>query len=310
MQPIVSVIIPTHDRPALVVRAARSALAQTMGDLEVIVLVKPDDTGAAALREITDPRLRLITLERRLLPGPSRNAGVRHARADWVAFLDDDDEWVPEKLEIQLATARQSTNQQPIVSCRQIARRPGVDFIWPRRLPEPAEPVSEYLFCQRSLFWGEGMAPPSTVLARRELLVQVPFREDIPRQEDHHWLLEAEHVAGARLEFPATAAPLVIRHIDEDRPRIGNSRANWRHSFDWARGNRPLFTRRAYAGFLMRGLARAATKARRWDAFLPLLGEALRRGRPSGQDLVFYLAVWLTPQTIQRRLAARRARRT
>ncbi len=98
-EPLVSVVIPTRNRPHLVGRAVRSALAQTLDAIEVIVVVDgPDEATLQALRQIDDARLRVKTLPRNLGPGEARNAGVGEAQSRWIAFLDDDDEWFPRNL--------------------------------------------------------------------------------------------------------------------------------------------------------------------------------------------------------------------
>src|SRR5258708_4440871 len=117
--PSVSVVIPTRARPALVVRAVNSALQQTFGDLEVIVVIDGrDEETLAALASISSPRLRLLPLPTQVGGSRARNEGVHAATGEWVAFLDDDDEWLPEKLEKQLAVARASELPDPIVACK------------------------------------------------------------------------------------------------------------------------------------------------------------------------------------------------
>lgn len=157
-EPIVSVVIPTLNRPHLVVRAVRSALAQTLNAIEVIVVVDgPDEVTVQVLRRIDDDRVRVNPLPLHVGLGEARNAGVGEARSRWVAFLDDDDEWFPQKLEAQLQTAQQSANRHPIVSCRLIVRTERGDVVWPRRCPRLGESMSEYLFCRTSVFSGEGI---------------------------------------------------------------------------------------------------------------------------------------------------------
>ena len=97
-----------------------------------------------------------------------------------MALLDDDDEWLEEKLATQLAVARSSRYMHPIVSCRFIARTEHGDVVLPRRGPRIDEAVSDYLFCQRGLFGGEGLVLPSTILAPTALGRRVPFRFDVP----------------------------------------------------------------------------------------------------------------------------------
>ena len=96
--PSVSVVIPTFQRRGPVVEAVQSALAQTRGDVEVIVVDDGSTDGTAdALADID----RRVEVARRSNGGPAaaRNTGIRHARAPVVAFLDSDDRWRPGHLE-------------------------------------------------------------------------------------------------------------------------------------------------------------------------------------------------------------------
>lgn len=85
--PLVSVIIPTRNRPALVLRAIHSVLTQSMPDLEVIVVIDgPDSKTEEALETIQDARVRLLALAERVGGSETRNRGVQVARGRWVAF--------------------------------------------------------------------------------------------------------------------------------------------------------------------------------------------------------------------------------
>lgn len=103
VRPRVSVVISTYKRAGLVSRAVSSALGQTIRDLEVIVVddYSPDETGNV-IAEICDARVRYLRHEKNKGLPAARNTGIAVARAEFVAFLDDDDEWVPEKIERQL----------------------------------------------------------------------------------------------------------------------------------------------------------------------------------------------------------------
>src|SRR3954471_3920817 len=105
--PRVSVVVPTHNRADVVGRAVASVLAQTERDLEVIVVDDASTDGTAQrLAELAkgDDRIRIIANAVALGGGGARNAGIAASRGQWVAFLDDDDEWLPAKLAIQLET--------------------------------------------------------------------------------------------------------------------------------------------------------------------------------------------------------------
>jgi glycosyltransferase involved in cell wall biosynthesis len=98
----VSVVIPTKDREELVARAAASVLAQDGVDIDLIVI---DDGSQVALSDhifCGDTRVRVFRNHQSQGVAAARNRGIREARSDWVAFLDDDDVWHPSKLRRQI----------------------------------------------------------------------------------------------------------------------------------------------------------------------------------------------------------------
>lgn len=103
--PAVSVIIPAYNAAGFVARAIESALAQTHPPLEILVI---DDGSKDATSEVVARFAPPVRLLRQTNGGPAaaRNHGAREARGEWLAFLDADDRWLPEKLERQLAQAR------------------------------------------------------------------------------------------------------------------------------------------------------------------------------------------------------------
>jgi glycosyltransferase involved in cell wall biosynthesis len=102
--PIISVVIPTHDRIGTLPRAVASVLGQTMPDFELVIVDDGSTDGTAAyLASITDPRVRVISFVACRGANPARNAGLDAARAGIVAFLDSDDIYLPNRLEATLA---------------------------------------------------------------------------------------------------------------------------------------------------------------------------------------------------------------
>ncbi len=307
--PAVTVVICTYQRPQLVLLAVRSALTQSLRDLEVLVVVDGrDEETVENLRAIGDGRLRVHVPPRHLGHAGALNAGVAAARGRFVALLDDDDLWLDTKLATQLETAARSTLPYPIVGCRMIARRDTHDEVWPRRVPHPGEPMSEYLFCRTSPFMGEGLINSLTIFAPRDLMSRVPFDETLPRHVDLDWLLRVSQVEGVGLEFVAETEPLAIMQMDEGRPRVTQGR-DWRFSLSYARQHRALFTRRSYGAFLLGQVSTIATARRDWRAFVPLLFEACRHGRPVPVDLLLHVANFALSDQTRRRGAALFARR-
>jgi glycosyltransferase involved in cell wall biosynthesis len=300
---LVSVIIPTIHRAQLVLRALEGVFGQTMREIEAIVVVDGHDSETLqALGSIDDPRLRVKALPTGVGCAGARNAGVVEARGRWIAFLDDDDEWFPRKLEIQLQTAEQCPYPHPIVSCRLIARSEEGDLVWPRRTPAIDEPISEYLFCQRGVRGGDGLVLPSTVLTTKDLMLRVPFRADLPRHNDVDWLLRATAIEGVRVVVVADPEPLGIWHMDTNRPRISNT-SDWRYSLGWIEANRGLVTPRAYASFLMIWASSTAARGKDWKAFWLLPWKACAKGQPRAIDFLAHFLIWLVPRKIRSKVS-------
>ncbi len=102
----VSVIIPTWNRAAFIKKAINSALKQTFSPLEIIVCDDGStDNTFEIINSFKDSRIRWTAGPRSGRPAIPRNRGIAISRGEWIAFLDSDDEWLPEKLETQLSLA-------------------------------------------------------------------------------------------------------------------------------------------------------------------------------------------------------------
>jgi glycosyltransferase involved in cell wall biosynthesis len=118
--PVFSVIIPTHNRAAIVGRALRSVAAQTFTDYEVIVVDDGStDSTPEYLQTLRGPRYRSIRNDRSLGVSGARNRGIGAATGQWIAFLDDDDELRPQALAALYGRLTSS---------------PQLDFLWGGRL--------------------------------------------------------------------------------------------------------------------------------------------------------------------------------
>jgi glycosyltransferase involved in cell wall biosynthesis len=104
--PAVSVVIPLYNKGPYIARALTSVLAQTFQDFEVIVVDDGStDDGAAVVRGVDDPRIRLIQQENQGVSA-ARNRGVKESKAEFIAFLDADDEWLSTHLEKLMTLSR------------------------------------------------------------------------------------------------------------------------------------------------------------------------------------------------------------
>ena len=123
-----TVIIPTHNRPDLVARAIRSVYAQTCPPLQVIVIDDASQPPLVLPPDLSDGRTRLIRHERSVGGAEARNSGLRAAATPVVAFLDDDDEWLPSKMEIQLEWLRENP-RATLVTCGHFRCEGGQEYL-------------------------------------------------------------------------------------------------------------------------------------------------------------------------------------
>lgn len=100
----VSAIILTYNRLPYLKQAVASARWQTYGDLEIVVVANGSDAQTVRwLESLDDPRLTLVVLPENISPPQARNEGLRKASGRWIAHLDDDDVWAPDKVEAMMA---------------------------------------------------------------------------------------------------------------------------------------------------------------------------------------------------------------
>lgn len=198
---LVSVVIPTRDRAGMVCRAVASVLAQTHAALDIIVVDdgSTDGTGAA-LAALGDPRLRVLRHGGGRGVSAARNTGLAAARGDYLALLDSDDVWLPEKTARQLAFM---ADRRLLVSQTQEVWIRGGRRVNPGR----AHAKPDGFFFEQALV--RCLVSPSTVMFTRALWEEVGgFDESLPACEDYDlWLrILARHPVGL------LDAPLAVRH--------------------------------------------------------------------------------------------------
>jgi glycosyltransferase involved in cell wall biosynthesis len=289
----------------------RSVLSQTFSDFEIIVLVDgPDPASVKALSSIGDSRLRWTELRVSSGGNAARNMGSAMAKGEWVAFLDDDDEWLPEKLERQAALAADSKpDELLVIGCRFLVRTRDGDAIWPRRFPDEGESIGDYIYNRRSLFDGESAMNTSTLLMAKKMVDEIQFSPSVEKHQEIDFLLRASSSRKLRVKF--AEEPLAIWNVDGNHVSINNNR-NWVRSLEWIRGHRGRLGRKAYSGFLLISLASEARGQGAWDAFFPILREAILFGKPTAIQLFRFCCMWSMSRGLRQRIrfAIRERRRS
>ena len=183
-QPIVSVVIPAYNRAASIRTAVDSALAQSVREIEVIVVddASEDDTVQVVFG-IDDPRVRLIRRERNGGASAARNAGIAAAKGGLIAFLDSDDAWMPGKLERQIGVL-QGADAAAAVSCT------GVEMHLLDHGVMRIQCLEDTADWGRRLAMGCDLSPGTTQMSRRHVFDLIgPLDETFARFEDWDWLL-------------------------------------------------------------------------------------------------------------------------
>jgi glycosyltransferase involved in cell wall biosynthesis len=292
----VSVVIPTVNRPQLVVRAVRSALEQTHPPHEVLVVLdSANDEDVAGVRAIDDPRVEVLSTGggSNDAGATARNLGIRRATGTWVALLDDDDEWLPIKLERQLAAADSTGDDGVVVVSSMVERRStSTSTVWPLRPKRAEERVADYLFVRR--FPGEGWLPTPTLLVPRAVAAETPFDTRLQQHEDLDWMLRLE---GKGARFVVVPETLAIVHV-ADGVSLSNS-ARWSDSLNWARDRRSVLGERAFSAFCLTEVSRIARRRPTWQSFVAIARAGLS-GKPRPIDLGQFVASWVVPERAKR----------
>jgi glycosyltransferase involved in cell wall biosynthesis len=221
MSPLVSVVMPTFNRPQYLPPAIRSVFAQTFTRWELIIA---DDGSSvptrAYLQALHDPpRVRVIRLAHSGKPSVVRNAALRAAHGEYVAFLDSDDVWLPKKLQLQLESLQRHPGREWSYTSFAVVDALGNPTVPARasNCPAPSGWILERLLNEEIV-----IALPSVVVSRRLLQQIGPFDEELVMCEDDElWLRLAEHSEIDGVDQPLT---LVRRH----RQHSGTDILAWR----------------------------------------------------------------------------------
>lgn len=270
-----------------------------MSDVEIIVVVDgPNAATEAALASIGDSRLQVLVNERSLGAGGARNRGAASAAGEWLAFLDDDDEFLPDMLERMLAEA---AGRSVMLCCRCRVSMPEATYEWPRELYRSGMAVDDYLFDRRTLFRGARYMATSTYMLPRTVFMRTQFGTS-SHNEDTTLVLRVTKQAGVPLEMLPDV--LVVVHAEATPDSLGPN-YDWRAMLGWAEASRSLLTRRGYSGFCLIYLGSQAARRRDWRGVPVLLWHAFRHGAPRLMHVAAFAGFWLVPVGVRQRLRAR-----
>lgn len=205
--PIVSIITPSYNRAHLIRRAIHSVLAQTYQDWELWIVDdhSADDTERV-VKAFSDQRIHYLRHEANCGASAARNTGIKASRGKYVAFLDSDDEWMPSKLEKQLALFQTGSTHLGLVYSACVRIQDGKESAWrPSLRGFVYDKIMQGTFDLGILF----------VVSRAALDFAGGFDESLPALEDYDLFLRISQKYEA--DFIEDVTVIVHQASGEDR---------------------------------------------------------------------------------------------
>ena len=215
MNELVSVVIPTYNRALDLVRALKSVIAQTYPHWECIIVDNHStDNTDELVKSLEDSRIKLFKIHNNGVIAKSRNAGILHAQGKYIAFLDSDDWWSPQKLKRSLDCFEQGADV--VYHDLQCIKKINQKF-FTKKVPCRALLTSAY----SDLICNGNALPNSSVVLRVELLHQINGLSEDPEliaAEDYECWLRVSKLTDKFVYIPAVLGYYWIGGSSESNP--------------------------------------------------------------------------------------------
>lgn len=212
--PFFSVVVPAFNASEKIKLGLNSLLGQTYKDFEVVIVDDCSDDFDVLSENISyyidsGVDIRLYQLEKHINGAGARNKAIKMAKGEYIAFLDSDDEWVPEKLQCCYDFIQSCYEENYILynKVEIINSDSKMSKIMPTREIRSCESVGEYLFGYSEIIQTSG------IVLRRHDAVKIMFNENYTRHQDYDFCIRAYH---AGYKFVLIDAPLSIYHVDKN----------------------------------------------------------------------------------------------
>ena len=294
--PFFSVVVPAFNAASRLPYTLASVLSQSEADFEVIVV---DDCSGdvaeveALIARLDDSRIRLIKHAENKNGAAARNTGIHHATGRYIAFLDADDFWPPERLAIVRAEIEGSDRASTAVFYGQVAIK------YPEQaggIIKPVEgvngrPVSDYLFLQ------DGLIQTSTIVCDRNVAHAIEFDERFVRHQDYDFCLRA---GAGGFEFRFIPQILSHWHLYKGRTTLKKG-ASFTFCRFWMDEMASYFTPDALKAYQVKVLAPVAAESGHFPSAAKIL-MTQARGLPVR---VVAAGIWKTAKSLVRRFIYR-----
>ena len=218
---MISVIIPTYNREKTILRSINSVLNQTYKDIEVIVVDDGStDNTKTIVESVQDLRVRYV-YQKNAGACAARNKGIEMAVGEYIAFQDSDDEWVSNKLELQIDAL---VEKNVDVCFCDVSRIYNINKK-PIRTPNLSK--SDYI--EHRYFCVDGRIGTPTILAKKEVFANHKFDEKVFRAQDRDWAIRASQ----EYFFYYVNMPLHIAYLQENSIVQGGLKSSIKTRLYW-----------------------------------------------------------------------------
>ncbi|MBA2879999.1 glycosyltransferase involved in cell wall biosynthesis [Desulfosalsimonas propionicica] len=286
---MISVVIPSYKRHDLLLRAVKSVLSQTLPPYEIIVSNDgPDREKAELLSSLDYDHLKYIEAPRSGKASVTRNFGIGCAKGDWIALLDDDDIWLPTKLEVQFNYLEKQNNKNAIIAGIEMVYAPS-GRIWRR----PKGNFQGMIKSSDAVLNRKGGFNTSTIVAPRHIFLKYPFNEKINKLEDVEWVLSA----GIELNTCIPPEPVCVRIVTEKDglSQPGGFETVWA----WYLRNKEKMTIQSRCYSITDILARRASYDFNWQAYLVLVRELHKENVLNFMNICRLTSYFVAPQQVR-----------
>jgi len=213
--PFVSVIMPTWNRAHIIEKAIHSVLGQTYSNLELLICDDGStDNTYELIQSIADDRIKWLPAKKNSgKPSVPKNRGIKESNGEWIAFLDSDDQWLPDKLELQIQALAKTNLKASCTNARRIVN--GIDK------DEPFIFWNRAKITFKDLFFGNLVINSSAMFHRSLIDKVIGFPEYMTIAEDYAlWLRVATFTDFAYVDAEA------VKYFDEPAKSVRKEEVN------------------------------------------------------------------------------------
>lgn len=286
--PLISVVIPTFNRRHTLPRCLDSVFAQTFSNFEILLVDDGSQDGTAEwVRSLTDPRLHYLPQAANQGVVHVTNLGIDAARGEFIALLDSDDCWLPEKLEKQIACLQQLSHRHAMVYHQMLADDGVLREARPFRGIHPGERVGDYLFRHN------GLIQTNSLFASRKIFQEYRADSSFRTKIDWDLCLQWEK---AGVEFHFLPEPLAIWHCEKRSDRLSHLANRVNENRAWIQARTDLVSPKARQAFLAELVAPGLHRNRQTREALFLVLSALKNGAISLKTTLRLLLLIFLPE--------------